>query len=81
MRRLNYVVRVFQGNISPYFVQKYGFPDNCKITPFTGDNLQSLIGLAVKKDELIVSFVLSCHNRNVILTLKICQDQLVHKSK
>lgn len=43
------------GNISPYFVQKYGFPVDCKITPFTGDNLQSLIGLAVKKDELIIS--------------------------
>lgn len=43
------------GNVSSYLVKKYGFPADCKITPFTGDNLQSMIGLAVKKDELIVS--------------------------
>ena len=48
---------VLKGNVSSYLVKKYGFPADCKITPFTGDNLQSLIGLAVKKGELIVSLV------------------------
>lgn len=26
------------GNVSPYFVHRYGFNPSCTITPFTGDN-------------------------------------------
>ena len=32
------------GNISPYFVKKYGFNEECKIVAFTGDNPSSLVG-------------------------------------
>lgn len=51
---------------SPRIWQRDGFPDDCKITPFTGDNLQSLIGLAVKKDELVVSIHLQYKTFNLL---------------
>lgn len=43
------------GNISPYFIERYGFNPDCKIVAFTGDNGSSLIGLGLKKDNLAVS--------------------------
>ena len=45
----------FQGSISSYFVTKYGFSSNCKITAFTGDNPASLAGMASKEGGIIVS--------------------------
>lgn len=32
------------GDISTYFVDRYGFHPNCKIVAFTGDNCSSLVG-------------------------------------
>ncbi|MDA3800103.1 MAG: FGGY-family carbohydrate kinase [Kiritimatiellae bacterium] len=44
------------GNISSYFVEKYGFDKNCKIILFSGDNPNSLAGLAVTgPNDVIVS--------------------------
>jgi xylulokinase len=35
------------GTISPYFVERYGFSQDCKILPFSGDNPCSLIGMGL----------------------------------
>lgn len=43
------------GRIARYFVERYGFPPECLISSFTGDNPASLAGLCVAKDELVVS--------------------------
>ena len=44
------------GNISDYFVQKYGFSSDTPITIFTGDNPSSLVGMgASKSGKLVVS--------------------------
>ena len=44
------------GNISDYFVQKYGFASDTPITIFTGDNPSSLVGMgASKSGKLVVS--------------------------
>ncbi|TXT60949.1 MAG: hypothetical protein BAJALOKI1v1_1210010 [Promethearchaeota archaeon] len=37
------------GTISPYFVKKYGFPKECSIIAFSGDNPNSLIGTGLIK--------------------------------
>jgi xylulokinase len=44
------------GNISPYFVKKYSFSENCKIIAFSGDNPNSLIGTGlIKKGRAAIS--------------------------
>lgn len=43
------------GNISPYFVRKYGFSANTKIYSFTGDNLATVISLPLKQNDVLVS--------------------------
>jgi xylulokinase len=44
------------GQISDYFVQKYGFAQGTPITVFTGDNPSSLVGMgASKPGKLVVS--------------------------
>ncbi len=35
------------GNISPYFVERYGFSKDCRVLPFSGDNPCSLIGMGL----------------------------------
>ena len=35
------------GSIHPYFIQTYGFSNNCLVLPFSGDNPCSLIGLGL----------------------------------
>ena len=35
------------GPVSRYFVERFGFPPNCQILPFSGDNPCSLIGLGL----------------------------------
>ena len=35
------------GTISPYFVERHGFSQDCKILPFSGDNPCSLIGMGL----------------------------------
>ena len=45
--------------MSSYLVKRYKFSPDCKIITFTGDCLQSLVGVAARKDELIVSKILN----------------------
>lgn len=40
------------GNISPYFVQKYGFLADCAIIAFTGDNPASLAGMRLQEGDV-----------------------------
>ncbi|KAL8736621.1 MAG: hypothetical protein Q9181_002319 [Wetmoreana brouardii] len=43
------------GNISPYFVQRYGFDRLCTIAPSTGDNPSTLLALPLRPLDAIVS--------------------------
>lgn len=43
------------GTISPYFVQRYGFPSSCNIVPFTGDNPSTILSLPLRASDAIVS--------------------------
>jgi xylulokinase len=45
-----------QGNISNYFIKKYGFAENCRIALFTGDNPASLVGMgATTPGNVVIS--------------------------
>lgn len=33
------------GAVAPYFVQKYGFAEDCRVVAFSGDNCNSLVGM------------------------------------
>ncbi|XP_074596739.1 xylulose kinase-like [Brevipalpus obovatus] len=43
------------GEISPYYVQRYGFNRTCKIVAFTGDNPASLVGMCLGENDIGVS--------------------------
>ncbi|XP_055384998.1 xylulose kinase [Condylostylus longicornis] len=43
------------GNICPFFVQRYGFKTNCKISAFTGDNPSAFTGMLVSENWLAIS--------------------------
>ncbi|KAF4635993.1 hypothetical protein G7Y89_g2083 [Cudoniella acicularis] len=43
------------GNISSYFVSRYGFPSDCGIAPFTGDNPSTILALPLRPLDAIVS--------------------------
>lgn len=43
------------GVIGNYFVEKYKFPINCNIFPFTGDNLATICSLPLEKNDILVS--------------------------
>jgi len=43
------------GPISPYFVRRYGFPKDCSIAPFTGDNPSTILALPLQPLDAIVS--------------------------
>ncbi|KAK3401018.1 actin-like ATPase domain-containing protein [Sordaria brevicollis] len=43
------------GQISPYFVSKYGFSPQCEIAPFTGDNPATILALPLRPLDAIVS--------------------------
>lgn len=43
------------GSISSYFVQRYGFPSDCGIAPFTGDNPATILSLPLRPLDAIVS--------------------------
>lgn len=43
------------GRVSKYLIERYGFPPECLVSSFTGDNPGSMAGLCVGKDELIIS--------------------------
>lgn len=45
-----------QGNVSSYFVKKYGIPENCRTALFTGDNPASLVGMgATTPGNIVIS--------------------------
>lgn len=43
------------GSISKYFVERYGFPSDCKVASFTGDNPSSLVGMCLQNGDIAVS--------------------------
>ncbi|XP_043286890.1 xylulose kinase isoform X2 [Venturia canescens] len=43
------------GPISPYFVERFGFNEECRIVGFTGDNPGSLIGMRLKENDVACS--------------------------
>ncbi|KAL6715699.1 hypothetical protein ACLMJK_006660 [Lecanora helva] len=43
------------GNISPYFIHRYGFNPNCSIAPFTGDNPSTILALPLRSLDAMVS--------------------------
>ncbi|KAF8471799.1 hypothetical protein BDZ91DRAFT_716560 [Kalaharituber pfeilii] len=43
------------GSINNYFVQRYGFLNDCAITPFTGDNPATILALPLRPLDVIVS--------------------------
>lgn len=43
------------GHISNYFVRRYGFPADCSIIPFTGDNPATILALPLRPLDVIVS--------------------------
>jgi xylulokinase len=43
------------GSISTYFVQRYDFPSDCGIAPFTGDNPATILSLPLRPLDAIVS--------------------------
>jgi len=43
------------GRVSRYLMERYGFPPECLVSSFTGDNPASAAGFCLSKDELIVS--------------------------
>ncbi|KAF1995835.1 D-xylulose kinase-like protein [Amniculicola lignicola CBS 123094] len=43
------------GNIAPYFVRRYNFPQSCQIIPFTGDNPATILALPLRSSDAIVS--------------------------
>lgn len=43
------------GSVSKYFVDRYGFNDNCRVVAFTGDNPASLIGMCLREGDVAVS--------------------------
>lgn len=43
------------GSISKYFVERYGFPSDCQIVPFTGDNPSTILSLPLRASDAMVS--------------------------
>ncbi|GIY55478.1 hypothetical protein CDAR_538162 [Caerostris darwini] len=55
------------GPVSSYFIERYGFSENCKVVAFTGDNPASLAGTQMNENDMIISLGTS---DTVILWLK-----------
>ncbi|XP_012286232.1 xylulose kinase isoform X2 [Orussus abietinus] len=43
------------GSISPYFVERFGFDEKCRVVAFTGDNPGSLVGMRLRKGDVACS--------------------------
>ncbi|CAJ0935313.1 unnamed protein product [Ranitomeya imitator] len=43
------------GNVSSYYVQRYGFSPLCRVIAFTGDNPASLAGMRLEEGDIAVS--------------------------
>ncbi|KAI1131644.1 xylulose kinase-like protein [Nemania abortiva] len=46
---------VILGTVSPYFVARFGFSPDCRITAFTGDNPATILSLPLRPLDAIVS--------------------------
>ncbi|KAI1815315.1 xylulose kinase-like protein [Poronia punctata] len=46
---------VILGTVSPYFVERFGFSPDCRITAFTGDNPATILSLPLRPLDAIVS--------------------------
>ncbi|ODV60998.1 uncharacterized protein ASCRUDRAFT_7972 [Ascoidea rubescens DSM 1968] len=64
------------GNISDYYVKRYGFNNQCKIYSFTGDNLATIMSLPLKKNDLLIS--LGTSTTVLIVTKKYVPSSLYH---
>uniref|UniRef100_A0A8B9HXR2 Xylulose kinase n=1 Tax=Astyanax mexicanus TaxID=7994 RepID=A0A8B9HXR2_ASTMX len=50
------------GSVSPYFIERFGFPEDCKVVAFTGDNPGSLAGMRLQEGDIAVSlFLMDVH--------------------
>nr|ANG59284.1 D-xylulokinase [Spathaspora gorwiae] len=52
IKPINYTA---SGNISSYFIEKYGFTSQCKIYSFTGDNLATILSLPLQPNDCLLS--------------------------
>lgn len=43
------------GSVCSYFVEKYGFNNECSVYPFTGDNLATICSLPLETNDVLVS--------------------------
>lgn len=43
------------GTVSPYFVNRYGFPSSAQVIAFTGDNPSTILALPLRPSDAIVS--------------------------
>jgi xylulokinase len=43
------------GDVSQYFVSRHGFPSDCQIIPFTGDNPATILALPLRASDAMVS--------------------------
>ena len=46
---------------------KYKFSKDCKLVAWTGDNAQSMVGMALKENELTVSIVLPAKSDSYVM--------------
>ena len=64
------------GNISKYFVEKYGVYDQCKIIVFTGDNPGTILSLPLEPNDVIIS--LGTSTTALVVTEKYVPSSLYH---
>ncbi|CAB4384529.1 unnamed protein product [Rhizophagus irregularis] len=64
------------GNVHEYFVKKYGFSEDCKIIPFTGDNPATLISFNIKPGNIVIS--LGTSDTVLLYTSKPCPTSESH---
>ena len=43
------------GNIAQYYTSRYGFPSDCLVAPFTGDNPATILALPTRASDAIIS--------------------------
>ncbi|KAI8984634.1 hypothetical protein BDF20DRAFT_834126 [Mycotypha africana] len=43
------------GNINSYYSKRYGFPSDCKVMPFTGDNSATLVSMNLSEGDCVIS--------------------------
>lgn len=55
------------GNVGQFFIERYGFKEDCKICAFTGDNPSAMTGLLVEDNWLAISLGTS---DTLMMTLK-----------